>query len=310
MDINRVGFIPLTSLPLPYKYLMAVGFYFYIRHQIAQNHKLISNMEYLLFLPALVYGLLRTYWYYNIHIGLEKDFFWNVYKTGFFVYNDFAYLTFSLIIMFFTLRFIKNKKSSIKGGLSRLKNWDWLLRFSWAYTIIIILNLLHQIIANMFNLEHSAQFYYVILILNTLYIYWIGFVGFSKSNLLFNVYHLKDSNSDVQNPLQEKLDHLMKREEMYANKNVRILDIALLLNVSEKELSNFIHETYNLSFSDYINTHRIEKVKMLLGSSDKNKFTLVAISEQAGFSSKSSFYAVFKKQTGLTPAQYKKMLEK
>lgn len=289
---------------------MVVGFYFYVKHQIAPQQKVISKIEYLLFLPATLYGLLRGYWYYRIHIGLEKELFWNIYKTGFFVYNDFVYLTFSLAVILSVLHFIKNKRPYIKGSISKIKNWDWLFRFSWVYAIIILLNLLHQIIANVFNLQHSGQFYCVILILNTLYIYWIGYVSFTKSNLLFNVYHLKDSNTDLQNPLREKLEHLIKHEEVYANKNVKISDLAILLGVSEKELSIFIHETYQLSFSDYLNFHRVEKVKTLLASSEQNKFTLVAISEQAGFSSKSSFYAVFKKLTGLTPTQYKKTLQK
>ncbi len=289
---------------------MVVGFYFYVKYQIATKHKVISKIEYLLFTPAILYGLLRLYWYYRIHVVLEKDLFWNIYKTDFFVYNDFAYLTFGICVMFFALRFIKNKRSIIKGSISKIKNWDWLFRFSWAYTIIIILNLLHQIIANVFNLEHSAQFYYVILILNTIYIYWIGFVGFSNSKLLFNVYHLKESKSDIQNPLREKLEHLIKQKEVYTDENIKISDIAAQLNLSEKELSIFIHETYQLSFSDYLNKHRVEKVKTLLASSDQKRFTLIAVAEQAGFSSKSSFYAVFKKQTGLTPTQYKKMIEK
>ena len=309
-DIDNIGYIPLTSFPFPYKYLMVVGFYFYIKHQISPQHKIISKIEYLLFAPAILYGLLRTYWYYRIHIGLEKDLFWNVYKTNFFVYNDFAYLLFSLAVMIALLRFIKTKRGMIKGSISKLKNWDWLLQFSWAYTIIILLNLLHQIIANAFHLEHSAQFYYVILILNTIYIYWIGYVGFTKSNLLFNVYSLKKPNTDLQNTLQIKLEQLIKDEKNYVHKNVKISDISLALHISEKELSTFIHETYQLSFSDFLNFHRVEKVKTLLASSEQNKFTLVAISEKAGFSSKSSFYAVFKKFTGLTPSQYKKTLEK
>ncbi|MEL7123053.1 MAG: helix-turn-helix domain-containing protein [Bacteroidota bacterium] len=309
MGINSIGFIPITSFPFPYKYLMVVGFYFYVKHQVAPQHRAISKFEYLLFIPAILYGLLRGYWYYRIHIGLEKDLFWNVYKTGFFVYNDFAYLTFSLVVMLSLLRFVKNRRTRIKGSISKLKNWYWLYGFSWAYTIIIFLNLLHQIIANVFNLEHSAQFYYFILILNTIYIYWIGYVGFTKSNLLFNIYHLKDSKTSLQNPLQKKLEHLINEEEIYANKNLKISDLAHLLDVSEKELSIFVHETYKLSFSDYLNFHRVEKVKALLASSEQNRFTLVALSEKAGFSSKSSFYAVFKKLTGLTPTQYKKTLE-
>jgi len=310
MGVETIGFLPLPSLPFPYKYLMVVGFYFYVKHQIAPQHKVISRWEYLLFLPATLYGLLRAYWYYRMHIGLEKDLIRNVFNSGFFVVNELVYLIFSLVVVLVLLRFMRDQKPLIKGTVSKLKNWDWLYRFSWVYTLIIIQNLLHQIIANAFNLENSARFYSIILVLNTLYIYWIGYVGFTKSNLLFNVYHLKDPETSLENPLQKKLEHLINEEEVYTNKNLKISDLALMLEVSDKALSVFIHETYQQSFSDYLNVHRVEKVKALLASSEQNRFTLVALSEQAGFSSKSSFYAVFKKLTGLTPTQYRKTLEK
>ena len=51
-------------------------------------------MEYALFVPAVLYGLLRLYWYVYMHMGWDKDIFWNVYKSGFFVYNEFVYLIF------------------------------------------------------------------------------------------------------------------------------------------------------------------------------------------------------------------------
>ncbi|MEM6265004.1 MAG: AraC family transcriptional regulator [Bacteroidota bacterium] len=309
MGIHDVGFVPVTSFPFPYKYLMAVGFYFYVKHQIAPQHKVIARYEYLLFVPAILYGLLRGYWYYRIHIGLEKDLFWNVYKTGFFIYNDFAYLTFSLMVMIAVLRFVKIKNTSIKGSISKRKNWDWLYRFSGAHALIIVLNLLHLVLANALDLEHSGQFYSLILILNSVYIYWIGYVGFTKSNLLFNTYHLKDAKTHL-HPLKQKLEQMIHDEEIYVNQHLKVSDLALMLEVSEKELSTFIHETYHLSFSDYLNYHRVEKVKALLASSEQNRFTLVAIADQAGFSSKSSFYAVFKKLTGLTPTQYRKTLER
>ncbi|NQX90623.1 MAG: AraC family transcriptional regulator [Flavobacteriales bacterium] len=308
MGVKDVGGIPITSFPFPYKYLISVGFYFYVKRQIAREHKVISVWENLLFVPAILYGVLRSYWYFRIHVLNEDDLFWNVYQTGFFVYNDFVYLIFGLVIMLFALQFVRRTKTTIKGSVSKLKNWGWIYRFTLAYTFFIVINLLHQMVAISFNLEHSAKFYYVILVLNTIYIYWIGFIGFTKSNLLFNIYQFKDTIDASQKELMQQLEALIKVDEIYTNKNLKISDLAGKLGVSEKELSAFIHETYQLSFSDYLNLQRVEKVKTLLTQSDQDKYTLVAISEQAGFSSKSSFYAVFKKVTGQSPAQFRKSI--
>ncbi len=307
MNVNSIGFLPLTSFPFPYKYLIGVGFYFYIKSQIEKKAYVISFVEYLLFIPAILYGILRAYWYVMLHSGIDEYIFYRVYQTGFFLYNDFVYLTFNLILMIYILGFINKNKEIIKGSLSIRKNWEWLSTFSWMFIVFIILNLLHQIIAVLFNLEDSGEFYYVILVLNSLYIYWIGFVGFTKSNLLFKTFYLKDRKEDeIDSVLKNKIEYYMKTEEIFTNQNLKVSDLASLLPISEKELSLYIHDTYHMSFNDFINTYRIEKVKTLLVSSEEKKFTLLAIAEKSGFSSKSSFNAVFKKITGLTPTQYKK----
>ncbi|WP_108804043.1 AraC family transcriptional regulator [Aquimarina sp. Aq107] len=307
MNVNSIGFLPLTSFPFPYKYLIGVGFYFYIKSQIEKKASVVSFVEYLLFIPAILYGILRAYWYVMLHSGIDEYIFYRVYQTGFFLYNDFVYLTFNLILMIYILGFINKNKEIIKGSLSIRKNWEWLSTFSWMFIVFIILNLLHQIIAILFNLEDSGEFYYVILVLNSLYIYWIGFVGFTKSNLLFKTFYLKDRKEDeIDSVLKNKIEYYMKTEEIFTNQNLKVSDLASLLPISEKELSLYIHDTYHMSFNDFINTYRIEKVKTLLVSSEEKKFTLLAIAEKSGFSSKSSFNAVFKKITGLTPTQYKK----
>ncbi|WP_299216675.1 helix-turn-helix domain-containing protein [uncultured Aquimarina sp.] len=305
MNVDSIGFIPLASFPFPYKYLIGVGFYFYIKSQI-KNVKVIPSMEYLLFVPAILYGMLRAYWYVMLHSGIDEYIFYRVYQTGFFLYNDFAYLIFNLLLMISALRFIKKNKDVIKGSMSIRKNWEWLSTFSWMFIVIIILNLLHQIIAVLFNLQDSGEFYYVILVLNSFYIYWIGFIGFTKSNLLFKTFNLKDEKEEEQGSwLKNKIEHYMKNEEIFTNQNLKVSDVASLVSMSEKELSLYIHDIYHMSFTDFINTYRIEKVKSLLVSSEQEKFTLLAIAEKSGFSSKSSFNAVFKKITGLTPTQYK-----
>ncbi len=308
MEIYNIGFIPLSSLPFPYKYLIGVGFYFYIKSQISKEEKVITKYDYLLFLPAFCYGLLRTYWYVMLHSGIDKDIFWNVYQSGFFIYNEYEYLIFNLLLLSFTVKFIKRNKTQLKGANITRKNWDWLLRFSYAFIIIIILNLVLAAMVQIVGDLYSGKIYTIILILNSIYIYWVGLESLTKSKYLFNTFTLKRQSfieDRTPNSLAQKLEYYINEEEIFANKNLKVSDLAILLGATEKELSLYIHESFAMSFSDYINQFRIEKVKTLLKTEDQKKYTLLAIAENAGFSSKSSFNAVFKKVTGITPTQYK-----
>ncbi len=313
MQITVIAGIPITSFPFPYKYLIGVGFYFYIKSQISKDENIIAKHEYFLFLPALLYTILRTYWYINLHTGINKNIFLNVYKTGFFVYNEFVYLIFNLLLLFFAIRFLKRTSTQIKGFNTARKNWRWLLKFSYVFMAITIVNLLHQSIMSLTGLQDNGQLYLIILVINTIYIYWVGLETLTKSKFLFNSFSLKQKNTEQQqpiNPFAQKLEHYIKTEEVFTNKNLKVADLAYLLETTEKELSSYIHESFNMSFSDYINQHRVEKVKELLISENQNIYTLLAIAESAGFSSKSSFNTVFKKVTGITPTQYKVMHKK
>ena len=123
-----------------------------------------------------------------------------------------------------------------------------------------------------------------------------------------NIFVLKNHKSDekrIESSIEIQLKHLINEEQVFTNKNLKISDLASLLNTTDKALSHHIHENFGMSFTNYINQLRVEKVKTLLYSREQDKYTLLAIAEKAGFSSKSSFNAVFKKITGLTPTQYK-----
>ena len=308
LDISYIGFVPLTSFPFPYKYLIGVGFYFYIKNQIVQKERTVFKPDYLLFLPAILYGLLRGYWYIILHSGIDKDIFWKVYKSGFFIYNEYIYLIFNLLLTAHSIRFLKKNKAQIRGFNISRKNWEWLLKFSYAFAIIIIINLVLAVIVHIVGDKYNGAVYSIILILNSIYIYWVGFESITQSKFLFNKFTLKSQKpkeNQAPNPLAQKLDYYINAEEIFANKNLKVSDVSALLHTTEKELSLYIHESFEMSFSEYINQLRVEKVKTLLRTKEQSKYTLPAIAEIAGFSSKSSFNAVFKRMTGLTPTQYK-----
>jgi AraC-like DNA-binding protein len=57
-----------------------------------------------------------------------------------------------------------------------------------------------------------------------------------------------------------------------------------------------------------MNGFRVEEVKRRLASSSHDSANLLDLAFEAGFSSKSTFNAAFKKLTGLTPSAYKASL--
>ena len=67
-----------------------------------------------------------------------------------------------------------------------------------------------------------------------------------------------------------------------------------------------INERLIQSFSVFINTYRVEEAKRHLLDTKKRHYSILAIAEEVGFNSKSSFNAAFRKYTNLTPSEFRK----
>ena len=132
-------------------------------------------------------------------------------------------------------------------------------------------------------------------------------MGFTSPNRFFNNLHADDGFSkSTMADINNKLHVAIVEKKLYKQPNLSINQLAIEISLSPKEISKFINERYQMNFSEYINYHRIEDMKDLLSSSEVEKYTLVSLAELAGFNSKSSFNATFKKMTGMTPSDYKK----
>ena len=85
---------------------------------------------------------------------------------------------------------------------------------------------------------------------------------------------------------------------------VTLKNVAAHAGISPGYLSTVFKKEIGLSVSDYIAVQRIEEAKRLLDTTDQ---TLSEISAYLCFSSQSYFQNVFKKITGMTPMEYKKI---
>lgn len=102
------------------------------------------------------------------------------------------------------------------------------------------------------------------------------------------------------------IDKHVQASCIYQQPKLSLSDLSEELGLTEKDISWAINQGSGKSFSDYVNTLRIEEIKKTIRSSTK-KLNLLDVALHAGFNSKSTFNAVFKRITGMTPSQYSKI---
>ncbi len=113
--------------------------------------------------------------------------------------------------------------------------------------------------------------------------------------------------SDIERLSRELLAYL-ETSGCYRDPELRQTGVSSALGVSPGHLSQALRQGLGVAFNDLIGRYRVEEFKRLLAEPASSKLTLLAIGKRAGFASKASFYRVFKRETGLTPAEYQEQL--
>ena len=101
------------------------------------------------------------------------------------------------------------------------------------------------------------------------------------------------------------LQQLMETEKVYQEPDLKLANLAELLDLSGHQLSELINTQCGMHFSRYIRQYRVEAAQQLLLS--KPSLSVLDVGMQVGFSSQSTFYDAFRDITGTTPAKYRKI---
>lgn len=176
----------------------------------------------------------------------------------------------------------------------------------------------------LFNVYIANVLIYVAYIIGFFYFYYVGTLTFSFVfyGLLFFLL-FKSNRDNVFKDIPEKyafkkiedkqavliieaLENAMQQKELYKNANTKLNNVAKELHISAHKLSQILNDNLGKSFAQYVNEHRVEEAKKLIAK--HSEYTLEGIGYEAGFSSRSAFYATFKKITGITPAAYRNSL--
>lgn len=108
--------------------------------------------------------------------------------------------------------------------------------------------------------------------------------------------------------LFSRVCELMEQQQMFRNNELKISDVASALFSNTKYVLDCIKSSRNQTFTQFINTYRIEYAqKQLLENPSK---AIVEIYMDSGFSSERSFFRSFKEITGMTTREWLNIQQK
>jgi len=116
--------------------------------------------------------------------------------------------------------------------------------------------------------------------------------------------HLKDTeerNNTRELTLFEKIEKHMDDTRAYSNPSITRETLAIELGTNRQYLTQAIHDNKGQSFMEYINDLRLEYARRLLF--DQPELTVDSVCGMSGFSTRSTFYRLFKQKYGITPTE-------
>jgi len=225
---------------------------------------------------------------------------------------------------FATLLKLIHFNKELKNHYSNLEKKD----FSWIYFLligVIFLMMLDLISEIHFYITGSLMLYgnEWITILMILLVFWLAYFGTNQSTILLPKFkeegsfekssnknkarhHLTNTSEEDIKALELRLKEVLETLQPYKDEDLTLASFASLLPTTDRKLSALLNHYLNTTFYDLINAYRVSYVKQKLIEPESHKYTILAIAYEAGFSSKTSFNRIFKKETKLSPSAYKK----
>jgi AraC-like DNA-binding protein len=110
----------------------------------------------------------------------------------------------------------------------------------------------------------------------------------------------KEKKITKHDSLVASIDQIIQQN--YFDRELSLFKMAELLDMSPAYLGRIFKKLTLKSVPDYLNEYRIERAKELLVSTH---VSIEEISQKTGYNNNTYFYKVFKKYTGITPAEYR-----
>lgn len=282
----------------------------YVKSVFFDNENLINkNIHH--FLPSI---LLTIFVELPLMFDADAEYLKLILKNQFLFYllRDVYFL---IYIIFSIKLFLKLKRRLNEKLNISIEGYSWILKLLIGCLIFATVDafmMLFVLVKVKFGFA-SGQLTFLAIIVFLIY---FGYYSINEARFLIPSFLIEDNektdsyfSEEEASNIEIKIKNILEGKKLYLDETLTLKKLSDSTEISEKKLSSFLNAHLKTKFTDYVNFYRVEAVKEKLRSEKYNKLTLVALSEECGFNSKASFYRIFKKHTGISPAQYKRSIK-
>ena len=203
---------------------------------------------------------------------------------------------------------LQNEQSNIEKN----ENLGWVLVVAIFYVVYCIFAFIISVIVYYGQLNPlTPHFYNYSALLFMIFV--LSFYGLRQQvlpkQLLVEKSQTPYKNSTLslqaKQKIQQKIIAYFENEKAYLNPDLNMDVLSSALKTPKYQITEVLNTEIGKSFFQFVNSYRVEAVKVML-TDPNNYFSIEAIGYECGFTSKSSFYTVFKSVTGETPVEYRK----
>jgi len=219
-----------------------------------------------------------------------------------------VYNPMSLVLVHKHRMHLQNEWSNIEKN----ESLGWVLAVAIFYVVFCIFAVIITIIAFLTNMNPLTPHIYNYSTLLVL-VFVMSFYGLRQQlpskRLLPNEepqipYKNSMLSAETKQKIKLKIISSFEKEKVYLNPELSMNVLSENLKIPKYQITEVLNTEIGQNFFQFVNYYRVEAVKKMLAD-PKNKYSIEAIGYDCGFSSKSSFYTVFKSMTGKTPVVYR-----
>ena len=303
----------IRFLPIIWYSIIPPATYFFIQYLIQSDYKF-KPWGYLLFIPFLLdfsFQCFELISYLLGEIKIPDDLSGHYFYQNIF---EFIAVFFSLAVIILILRTLSNYEDSLYNNYAEIsdKSLKWLSRTLMG-GLVLILIWLGTTFLDFSSRKYATYFGRLLPLGLSILIYWIGYSILMRRELFINQKNINSESSPNEGTkLSEKAeDHylnlisIIKEKKLYQNPDINMSMLSEEIGLSKSYVSQIINTKEGKNFFDFINTYRVEEVKQKMADPAFEHYSILGLAMEAGFKSKSTFNAVFKKMTGMTPSKFR-----
>jgi len=322
-SLSNLGSVPthsgfITDVPhifglfMPFIFLIGPFLYLYILSLTRPNFRFLKTYA-LHFVPYAAVLLLFFVFVYirsaEYKLSLISRMQGGDIPRGLVVYMV-ARIVYILVYLAFCLILLRKHAKTLRDNFSALEriNLNWLRLLVLAYAT----GLVAVVILAQLDVPDTALHLY-----GTLVILIIGVRGLTQGEIFGG-----ESVPGEASPAGPKYKHssltkeqaeeakrlllaVMENDKLYLEEELSLRLLSEKIGLAPSYVSQVINESLKMNFYDFVNGYRVEEAKRILRDPRRRDQKILAIALDTGFASKVAFNRVFKKNTGLTPSEYK-----